>query len=136
MDFPLINFDPYTGIASVGMPASPRYVRGINKLVQVVCVAILKNGGQDVFDPNQGSGLRSMIGQYNFSDSGEIKVEVIQRVQMIEKQIIQNQSGFILPASEKLAKLTVLSVVVDAATSATAIRLRAVSYTHLRAHET
>jgi len=127
MDFPLIIFDQNTGIASVGIPASPRPLKGVQKLVQIVCIAVLKNSGQDVFNPPEGSGLRSLIGQFNYSDPGEIKLEVIRRVGLIEKQIIANQSGFVLPATEKLAKLTVLSVIYDSVTANTAVRLQVIN---------
>lgn len=124
MDFPLISFDPDTGIAYVGIPQVPRNLRGIDKVVQIVCIAILKNRGQDVFDTEAGTGLRAMIGQFNYSDPNEIKIEVIQRISQIEKQIINNQTGFNLPSSEKLSKLTVLSVVSDAVTGNTAVQVK------------
>lgn len=124
MDFPLIVFDEATGIASVGIPKVPRRVTGINKLVQVVVIAILKNGDQDVLNPELGAGLRLMIGQFNYSDPSLIRVEVIQRVKNIEQQIIAIQTSFNLPASEKLSRLTVLDVVIDANTSAAAVRIK------------
>lgn len=127
MDFPLIKFDPNTGIASVGIPDAPRSLRGVDKLIQIVCIAVLKNGGQDVFEPTAGAGLRAMIGQYNYSDPSEIRVEVLRRISLIEQQIIQNQAGFTLPATEKLVKLTVLSVVSDSITGDTAVRVQVVN---------
>lgn len=127
MDFPLITYDPDTGMATVGMPQNPRAVRGVDKLSAIVCVALLKNGGQDVFAPDQGSGIRALIGQYNYYDPSEIQAEVIQRVGLIEQQIIANQQGFTLPASEKLVKLRVLSVVVDNVTWNTAVRIQIIN---------
>lgn len=124
MDFPIISFNPDTGLAEVGIPKAPRLLRGLQALVQIVVIAILKNGGQDVLTPQEGSGLRAMIGQYNFADPNEIKAEIIQRISVIEKQIIANQAGFILPATEKLKKLTVLEIASDATTGATAVRLQ------------
>lgn len=124
MDFPLIVFNSETGLAEVGIPKSPRPLRGIQALIQIVVIAILKNGDQDVLTPEEGSGLRSLIGQYNFYDPNEIKTEIIQRINQIEKQIIANQVNFILPASEKLNKLTVLEIASDPATGATAVRVQ------------
>ena len=127
MDFPLITFDSETGFATVGMPAVPRGVTGINKLVQIVVVAILKNGGQDVFDPNDGSGLRGMIGQYNYHNPSEVKTEVLRRIKLIESQMLSNQVNFNLPAAEKLKQLKVLDVVMDPVTAETAIRIQVIN---------
>jgi hypothetical protein len=127
MDFPLITYDPYTGLATVGIPQNPRAVKGVDKLSQIVCIAILKNGGQDVFSPGDGSGLRAMIGQFNHYDPSEIKTEVIQRVKLIEQQIIANQLGYALPATERLVSLRVLSVVVDSVTWNTAVRVQIIN---------
>ena len=124
MDFPLVNFDPVTGVAFVGIPTVPRRVVGLNKLVQIVVIAILKNGGQAVIDPEQGSGLRAMIGYFNYTTPTEIQVEVLKRVKLIEKQIISNQNGFDLAASEKLVSLKVMQVATDPATGATAVKLK------------
>ena len=124
MDFPLITFNSETGLAEVGIPKTPKGLFGIKVLVQIVVIAILKNGGQDVLMPNEGSGLRSMIGQYNFTEPNAIKSEVVQRIGLIEKQIIANQAGFIVPSAEKLKKLTVLSVVADNTTGAAAVRIQ------------
>ena len=124
MDFPLITFNKDTGFAEVGIPAVPRSVRGIDELVQIVVIAVLKNGGQDVFDPTEGSGLRSMIGQFNYSNPSEIKIEVIQRIKLIEQQIIANQVNFTVPASEKLKQLKVQDLVSDPITGNTAVRVQ------------
>jgi hypothetical protein len=124
MDFPLITFNAETGLAEVGIPKAPRPLRGIQALVQIVVIAILKNGNQDVLTPEEGSGLRSLIGQYNMADPNEIKTEIIQRIGVIEKQIISNQVNFNVPASEKLKKLTVLQIVSDPSTGSTAVRVQ------------
>jgi len=124
MDFPLVTFNAETGLAEVGIPKAPRPLRGIQALIQIVVIAILKNGNQDVLTPDDGSGLRALIGQYNVSDPNEIKVEIIQRISLIEKQILSNQVNFTVPSSEKLKKLTVLQIVSDPSTGSTAVRVR------------
>lgn len=124
MDFPLIIFDPDTGLATVGIPKVPRALRGIGKLVQIVVIAILKNRGQDVFTPTEGSGLRSLIGQFNYADPSEIKLEVLQRVARIQQEIITNQVNTTVPAAEKLRALKVLEVISDPVTANTAIRIQ------------
>lgn len=124
MDFPLINFDPTTGIATVGIPTVPRRLTGINKLVQVVVIAVLKNGGQAVIDPEQGSGLRAMIGYFNYTTPTEVQVEVLKRIKLIEQQIISNQANFSLQSSEKLTSLKVLQVATDPVTGATAVKIK------------
>jgi hypothetical protein len=127
MDFPLVSFDPYTGLATVGIPKTPRPVRGIQLLVQIVVIAILKNQGQDVFTPLEGAGLRGLIGQMNYSDPSEIKLEVIQRINKIAQEIITNQVNTDVGATEKLASLKVLEVISDPVTADTAVRLKLTS---------
>lgn len=127
MDFPIVSFDPATGLASIGIPKSPRPLRGIDKLVQIVVIALLKNLGQDVFTPNEGSGLRSLIGQFNYTDSAEIKAEVLQRVNKVNDEILRNQTDLSVPATEKLRQLRVLEIAVDVSQSQAALRLRVIS---------
>jgi hypothetical protein len=127
MDFPLIVFDPETGVASVGIPSVIRPVRGIKKLVQVVVLALLKNGGQDVLTPDEGSGVRSLIGQFNYSDTSEIKIEVLRRIRKVEAEILANQEVVSLPADEKLRELKIMSVVSDPANGNTAVSLQVIN---------
>jgi hypothetical protein len=124
MDFPIITFNPDTGLAEAGIPKAPRPLKGIQALVQIVVIAILKNGGKDVLTPEEGSGLRAMIGQYNVSDPNEIKLEIIQRIRSIEKQIISSHAGFSVPATEKLKKLNITEIAIDPITNAVAVRVQ------------
>jgi len=127
MDFPLVKFDPNTGVATLGMPTVPRPLRGIQKLVQIVVIAVLKNGGQDVFAPIEGSGLRALIGQFNYSDEQEVRVELSSRVNKIQREVIQNQAPFPSPPAEKLRSLKVLEIAVDPVTSSAFLRLQVIS---------
>ena len=124
MDFPLITFNPDTGLAEPGIPKAPRPLRGIQALVQIVVIAILKNGSQDVLTPDYGSGLRAMIGQYNYHDPNEIKAEIIQRIKVIEQQIIANSANFSVPATEKLRQLTVQEIAFDPSNGNVAVKVQ------------
>lgn len=127
MDFPLIYFDPDNGVASIGIPPVARPLRGLSKLVQVVVLGILKNGGQDVLTPSEGSGIRALLGQYNYTESSEIKIEILQRLRKVESQIIVNQESVALPSDEKLREIKVLNIVSDPTTGSTAVRLQVIN---------
>lgn len=127
MDFPLITFNKDTGIAELGMPANPRPYRGIDKLVQIVVIAIFKNQQQDVFSPVEGSGLRALIGQFNYADPEEVQVEVLTRLKKVQDEIVQNQANTNYPSSEKLKELKVLKIVTDPISANTAVNIRVIS---------
>lgn len=127
MDFQIINYDKETGLASLGIPPVPRKISGIEKLVQVVVLTLLKNGGRDIFEPDVGSGLRAAIGQYNFTEGDEVKNLVVQRIRAVEQQILSFQAGALVSPAEKLKRLEILGVAFDEATFQTLIRIQVFS---------
>lgn len=127
MDFQMVVFDPNTGLASLQIPTVPRKISGIEKLVQIVVLTLLKNGGRDVFEPEVGSGLRGAIGQYNFTEGEEVKNLVVQRIRAIEQQIIGFQAGEMISPTEKLKRLEVLGVGFDPATYQTLVKVQVFS---------
>lgn len=112
-DLQVVQFDPKTGVASLALGTSPKMLNGIDLLKQVVALHYLKNPGQDVLDPNEGSGLRAAIGQYNFGDPAEVKLLFIQRTQVIEKDILNKQPIGVGTPEERLKKLAVLDAAYD-----------------------
>ncbi len=127
MDLQVITFDRDTGLATLGIPLVPRKISGVEKLVQVVVLTIMKNGGRDVFEPNVGSGLRGLIGQYNFTEGDEVKNLAVQRIRAVEQQILGFQAGAMVSPAEKLKKLEVLGVAFDETTYQTLIRIQVFS---------
>lgn len=127
MDLQVIQIDPNTGVASMGIPAVPRRLTGQEKLVQIVVLFILKNPGQDVFTPTEGTGFRDMIGQYNFTSPDEIRAVVVQRIKQIESQILASQSVGIGDPTERLKEMSVQDMAFDDNTRTLFVRIRIVS---------
>lgn len=126
-DIQLLQVDQETGIISLGLGRAPKVLTGMDLLVQLVALALLKNPGQDVIDPYEGSGLRSLIGEYNFTESEEIKIAVLQRTKQVEKEIIGRQLVGVGDPSERLKSLSVLDVAADPAASKVLIRVKVVN---------
>lgn len=116
-DIEIVQFDPDTGLATLGLGNSPKILTGMDKLKQIVVLAYLRNPGQDIFDPQEGSGLRAEIGQFTFVEGDEVSALFVQRTQGVEKEIIDRQEGTVSDASEKLKKLSVLDVAFDQTSS-------------------
>lgn len=126
-DIQLIQFDPTTGLAKLGMGRAPKILTGIDLLAQIVVLSYLRNPGRDVIDPSEGSGLRDAIGQYNLTSNDEIKILVVQRTKLVENEILGRQASSTGEPTERLKKLTVLDVASDLSSGQVLARVRLVS---------
>lgn len=126
-DIQIVQFDPNSGLASLGLGNNPKILRNMDKLKQIVILAYLRNPGQDVFDPQEGSGLRATIGQYNFSSGNEVKTLFIQRTQSVEKEVISRQDSSVGTPEERLKKLTVIDVAFDSSSSSLVGRVQIIN---------
>lgn len=114
MDFQVVTFDPTTGLASYGIPAVPKILTGMDKLVQIVVLEFLRNPGQNILSPTEGSGLRGDIGQYNFTgDPEELRSHVVQRSRFCQQEIIARQDPSTGTPDERLKSLTVKNFAYD-----------------------
>lgn len=127
MELQITQIDPVTGVVTMGIPPVPRILRGIDKLAQIVTLYMLRNPGQDVLDPTEGTGFRDMIGQYNFTSPEEVRAVVSQRIKQAEKQLLAAQPVGVGTASERLKSLTLKDMVFDSGTSGLFVRIRLVS---------
>lgn len=123
-DIQVLKADPTTGILKFEMGRSPKTISGITLLAQVVALSLLKNPGRDVLTPEEGSGIRDDIGQYNLGNTNEIKLLMINKIGLAEKQIISTQAAGVGDPTEKLKKLTLLDVAVDEIASRVVIRVK------------
>jgi hypothetical protein len=96
---------------------TPSYVSGIDLLVQMVAIAYLENPGQDISNPTEGSGVRTLIGQFDMVNQKDLKVEFLTRTTKIEREIIQRQTNLDIRPDEKLKKLNILSLNINSDTS-------------------
>lgn len=111
-DFRIIRIDPRTRKVTISPSIPPRKVTGLEKLIQVVVLALLNDVGRNVFDPDQGSGLPSLIGSnINPNDPTEALADVTERVEKVREEILENQNNLENEDStERLADLQILSV--------------------------
>lgn len=109
MDIQLIVVDEITHKVSLAM--SPRPVKGLTKLIQLVVLSLLNIPGKDILDPDRGGGIPEMIGMnFDPNDLGEILSEVTRRVKQTEADILKDQIGLQLDLSERLKELKIANV--------------------------
>lgn len=126
----IIKIDPKTRIVSLELPNAPKRLTGIDLLIQIVALAYLRNPGRDVFDNQEGSGLRAEIGQFNLSSEAsdeEFRMLAIQRTDKIQGEIISNQGTDISDPSEQLKRLEIIDLAFDAFENRGAIRVKIVN---------
>jgi hypothetical protein len=126
MDLQIIQVDEVTGVVTLGIPRVPRKITGLDKLTQVVALAILRNPGQDVLNPEEGTGFRDLIGQYNFTSVEELSAIISQRVSFVESSILASQPADADP-NEKLSRMTVQDVAYDEAARGLYVRIRIIN---------
>ena len=129
-DIQILQIDPTTGLGTFGLGNDPKELTGIDLLAQVVTLSYLRNPGQDVLYPNEGSGIRADIGQYTVAAPDQAKLLVMQRTQTVQTEILTRQAaaGVVAP-SEKLKSLTVLDVATDSTGSQVMARVKVLSET-------
>ena len=112
-DIQIVQFDPATGLGTLALGNNPKLITGLELLAQIVALAYLKNPGQDVIDPTEGSGIRQDIGQTPLTSVDEANLLVMQRTKVVEAEILSRQTVGVGEPSEKLKKLVVLDVATD-----------------------
>jgi len=125
-DLQVIQFDPNTGLGTVTLGNTPKKLTGIDLLAQAVALSYLRNPGQDVIAPNEGSGVRADIGQTNITSSDQASLLLMQRTKTVETEVITRQLASDDP-SEKLKSLTVISVAADIETASVAAVVKVVN---------
>lgn len=110
-DIRIIQFDPVTGLASLGLGNNPQEITGIDLLAQIVAISYLKNPGQDVIAPVEGSGIRQDIGQTSVTTPDQATMLVMQRTKTVENEVLTRQAAAgVVDPTEKLKSLTVLDI--------------------------
>lgn len=80
--------------------------RGLNLLVQLVIIELLKTPGRDVINPRDGGGLLNLRGISPFGDDkAKARTMVALAIKRVEQQILTRQLGQNYPASETLKTL-------------------------------
>lgn len=131
MDYQLVTFDETTGLARYGIPTVPKIITGLDKLVQIVVLSFLRNPGQSVLAPNEGSGLRAAIGKYNYSQNnyGDIENLAIQRTRAVQQEVISRQDPQQGTPDERLKQLVIKDFAFDTTTGQAMLRVQIINET-------
>jgi hypothetical protein len=115
-DLKLLTPDPTTGALRLGVVRPAQYVSGIDKLVQIVALELLNNGGRSIFNPGGGGGMRALLGtNVDYDDTSELFSDVQVTVSRVQQNIISGQTNTGRPPSERLAQLQIVDIVPDEA---------------------
>lgn len=114
-DLKLLSRDPETGRLHLGMPRPPQFVEGIDKLVQIVVLLFMENGGRSIVTPGRAGGLRALLGSsIDLEDPSELLADVRLIVSRVEQQIKEEQGSTQRPPSERLRSLQLVDILPDA----------------------
>ena len=112
-DYKVIKIDEITRIVSLEPPFPPVKVTGLEKLVQMVYLAIMNSPGRSALAPGDGGGLVDMIGQWNIDsvDISEVLAEISERIEKIKDEILEYQTNLELEdPSERLQDIVALTI--------------------------
>lgn len=113
-DLRVLIQDPTTGALTLGLSRPPQYVSGIDKLVQIVVLELLNNGGRSIFSPGSGGGLRALLGtNIDYDDVSELFSDVQVTLSRVEENIKQAQVSTSRPPSERLSQLQIVDIIPD-----------------------
>lgn len=129
LDFAVIQVDPTTRKVTINPGMVPKKLSGIDKLIQIVVLAILNDPGRDVMNPETGSGLPGLIGSnISSSDPTEIIADITERLEKIKEEILAFQSNLINETpSERLRDLRVLNISQGTQIDEIIVKLRLIS---------
>lgn len=115
-DLKVLMADPTTGALRLGVCRPPEFVSGIDKLVQIVALALLNMGGRSIFGTSPTGGLRALMGaNVDYDDPSELFGDVRITVSSIEQSIKRAQVTTTRPPAERLARLQLVDIVADEA---------------------
>lgn len=113
-DLKVLIRDPNTGRLQVGISRPPAEVSGIDLLVQNVALLFMTNGGRSIVTPDRAGGLRDLIGvNFDIEDPSELFADVRTMVNMVERQIKEEQVRTARPPSERLQSLQLIDIIPD-----------------------
>lgn len=110
-DYRVYTRNSTTGRVTLEVPMPPQKVSGLDKLIQIVLLALLNDPGRSAFYPKEGSGLPSLIGSnVSSEDSTEVIAEASEKVDKIEAEILESQSELENEdPSERLREIIILN---------------------------
>ena len=113
MDFSVIKTDEYGRITFDYSSVTPTKLEGVQKLVQMVVLKLLKSPGRDIMSPDTGAGILTVLQGNISNDTSEVLSQLSPLIKKIEEEIIEEQTNRELPDSEKLQKLNPVGIEAD-----------------------
>lgn len=128
MDFRVL-VENGSGVLVPGLPRPPERLVGIDKLVQIVALTFLTNGGRSIAYPGRAGGVRACVGQTNLDpeDPSELFADMRIIVSQVERTIKEEQVRTNRPSSERLQSLQLIDVVPDEETDSVDISVAVVN---------
>lgn len=115
------------GIVSFGLAVPQQKVQGIDLLVQLVALELMRNPGRNVNDPTDGAGFRQTIGQNITTNDQEFFADMQMRCTQAAANIITRQQNTVRPPDARLASLRLLDIVSNEQDSQLSIVLEIIS---------
>ena len=125
-DLKVISADA-NGVVSFQLARPQQKVEGIDLLVQIVALELMRNPGRNVNDPTAGAGFRQLIGQNIQTSDQEFFADMQMRCTQASANIIARQSQTVRPPDARLASLRLLDMVTLGSTSEMQIVLEVIS---------
>jgi len=103
---------------------NPKSIDGFSKLVQVAERYLLMTPGSDIFRPNDGGGILSLLrSNVDPSNISNLTSKISTAVGAVRSQIIQSQSDGNLPLDEQLQDLFLVDLSVEESGTRISIRV-------------
>jgi len=123
MDLKMLVIDPRTNRMSIQLQS--KMVSGMDLLVQIVVLNLLTNPETDLLDPNDGGGLRELIGtNYDPDDLSELYTDISRRIAKTQSEIISRQIEVDTPTEERLRQIEIVSLTASQELGTVNLRLR------------
>jgi phage baseplate assembly protein W len=92
--------------------------------VQLCAKTILTTSGQDYLRPEYGGNILSLSGRsLNSDDIPRLKADIAYIIKSSEEQILREQVDKVIPADDRLRKITLLSIDIDLSEGTVDIRV-------------
>ena len=123
-DINIMRIDPITRRVTWGWNVLPARNYGIELLVQLCAKTILTTSGQDYLRPECGGNILSLSGRsLNSDDIPRLKADIAYIIKSSEEQILREQVDKVIPADDRLRKITLLSIDIDLSEGTVDIRV-------------
>ena len=106
------------GAVSLALDLTAEVITGMDALFQRILLKFLKTPGSDILNPQDGGGLQQLLfASSGGSDDPQVIADVTEVVRQVRRQLVQDQQSVQIPASERLADMSITDLVLDVETT-------------------